>query len=263
MSITPPQTVVGAPRVPLPYGLFSVLAPREISESHWMGGGVQFAGLGTPPASGRIGPIECDADDTPGLPKSFQEGAPYSGASAFAVYGSYKCTPLGNPLSFAQQMASDRLAAWEERLVEEGLWEQLSNETLTELGALSPLDVIAAVESTLATEYGSLGVVHVGRATAVRLIEAGVVKEKNSRLFTSLGTPVIAGSGYGEGELYATPAIFGLRSEVFNSSNIEGDLLDREQNTLHAVAERFYLVGYDDSPVLHASIPAEPPTPAP
>jgi hypothetical protein len=72
-----------------------------------------------------------------------------------------------------------------------------------------------------------------------------------------LGTPVAAGAGYpGSGPageaaaagtqwMFVTPAMFGYRSEVFPSSAVRGDLLDRSKNDLYAVAERNYVLGFD------------------
>lgn len=271
MSITPPAIVVGPARAPLPYGLFSVVAPREGTADRWEGGGIQFEGLGAPPAAGVIGPFDCeDPTETVGLPKSFDGGLTLSDALPFVVYGTYKCTPIGNPLTHADEVARARLATFEEFQVERAFWygtlgaEALGNSpTLTgatqiDLGTLGAVEAIAQIESRLGSTYGSLGVIHVGRGTAVRLIREKMLEVKGSRLYTRLGTPVIAGSGYGEGDIYATPAIVAYRSEVFTSQQTTGDLLDRAQNDLYAVAERAYVIGFDDLPILHATL--TPPT---
>jgi hypothetical protein len=54
-------------------------------------------------------------------------------------------------------------------------------------------------------------------------------------------------------EIVGSPALFGYRSEVFNSSARPGDLLDRAQNNLYAVAERTYVIGFDPCPVVKAT----------
>lgn len=259
MSITPPALVTGAARAPLPYGLFSVLGLREGSVERWEGGGVEFEGLGAPPTAGAIGPYDCeDPEATPGLPKEFEGGLDLATAAPFTVYGSYKCTPIGNSIDHALDVARARLGTWEEFQAERALWARLVAETPIELGSLDPVETIAQIESNLGSLYGSLGVIHMGRGTAVHLLRRKVLEAKNNRLYTTLGTPVVAGSGYEEGEVYATPAIFGYRSDVFTSQQSAGDLLDRRQNDLYAVAERTYLIGFDDMPsILHASVTAD------
>jgi hypothetical protein len=49
----------------------------------------------------------------------------------------------------------------------------------------------------------------------------------------------------GKSWAYASPALAGYRSEVFDSSATPGDLMDRQTNVLYAIAERSYILGYD------------------
>src|SRR3546814_5926530 len=72
-----------------------------------------------------------------------------------------------------------------------------------------------------------------------------------------LGTPVVAGAGYpcthpdsvtAGSWIVATPALMLYRSEIFTATNRPGDLLDRGQNNLFGIAERRYLVGWDECP---------------
>jgi hypothetical protein len=116
---------------------------------------------------------------------------------------------------------------------------------------------IALLEDYIATEYGSLGLIHCTRGTATVLAAEDLISNTGGRLTTTIGTPVVAGAGYpgtspagaepaaGRAWVYVTPAVFGYRSEPFTSSNRAGDLFDRGQNDLYAVAERTYLLGYD------------------
>lgn len=258
MSTTPPALVPGAPRAPLPYGLFSAVALREGSGDRWEGGGVQFEELGCPPSVGVIGAPSCDEEaPTLGLPKEFEGGLPVTEASSFTVYGSYVCSPIGNGLEHAYSVAEQRLLTFEERAVEQRLWTGASvlatGDTPAAFTGLTPIStqsdlrqIIPTLEGELAEKYGSLGIIHLSRRNALLAIARGVVETKSGRLFTKLGTPVVAGSGYDDSMVVATPAMFGYRSEVFRSAQAAGDLLDRGQNNLYAVAERSYLIGFDD-----------------
>jgi hypothetical protein len=87
------------------------------------------------------------------------------------------------------------------------------------------------------------------RHSASVLLESQVLMVTGSVLATRLGTPVVAGAGYPDGSIRATPALFGLRSEVFFSSRKDYPTIDARQNDLYAVAERTYLIGFDPTGV--------------
>lgn len=257
-TIAPPSLVTGAPRVPLPFGLFSVLVPRENSGDRWLTG-VNWETLTCEPIGG-IGAAQCDTDDILGLPKDLDKmDADLGEASPFTVYGHHTCSPIGNSAEYAQEQANAHLATREEAEVERALWTgNLGNVpnfagangypalAVTSTFALADAWLaVAELEQTIAEKYGSQGVIHVSRRNAFRLIKSGAIKVNGLRLQTALGTPVVAGTGYGSEKIVVTPALFGYRSEVFNSSGREYDLLDRATNDMHAIAERTYLLGFD------------------
>jgi hypothetical protein len=116
---------------------------------------------------------------------------------------------------------------------------------------------LGLLEAIIGQQYGALGVIHLPRAVALQALGEHLLETKGGRLQTMLGTPVVAGAGYpgsgpdgssipGKPWIYASAALFGYRSDVFTSSNRAGDLLDRASNDLYAVAERTYLLGFDD-----------------
>lgn len=255
MTITPPALVTGPVRQPLPFGLFSVVAVLEDSSVRWEGGGIQFDQLGCPPDIHQIGAFDCEGD-TPGLPKTFDPSGGLGNGIQFTVYGSYKCSPIGNPLAYGQEVATARLMTFEESRAEARLWNGSGDPLDMPLAftEATPVDldtgdlsvIIPAVETAIARGYGSLGVIHMSRANATRGIDASVLEVKGGRLQTVLGTPVIAGTGYEDDLIVGTPALTGYRSGIFTSSNRPGDLLDRANNDLYAVAERSYVLAYDD-----------------
>lgn len=204
-----------------------------------------------------------------GMPKDLDSNSGDLGlATPFTVYGHFTCSPVGYPLAAAQDLATAHLLNREEQRVEQAFWTcDLGN--APGLACSTPFDVsegvggdpvcygIGALEAYLATNYGNLGVIHMTRATALAAIAAECVTSTGGRLFTALGTPVAAGSGYpgtsplgqpaipGTAWMYATPALFGYRSEVFTSTAVPGDRFTQATNDLMAVAERTYLLGYD------------------
>lgn len=193
-----------------------------------------------------------------GLPKTFNGGGVIGSADMFTVYGSYKCSTIGNTLDHAQEQAEANLVAQEESAAESQLWDQIVADSPTTVSSAGdPVTAVALLEGFLADNYGSLGVIHASKAAATALIAAGVVYSDGNDLYTMLGTPVVAGGGYpgtdntdstpksGSEYIAASPSLFGFRSEVFYSSNRPGDLLDRTVNDMYGVAERNYLLGYD------------------
>ena len=270
MAFAALQVVQRPDRVGLPYGLFSVLVPRPQSDDlHWMNG-IEWEPLTCSPVSG----TGIDCEDALGLPKSFADGGGVGDATAFNVYGSYQCSPVGRTITEAQERATLHLLSREEAGVENALWTGALGNTpnlqgatdLTSGTAVDVVDGIGQLEDFLATEYGSLGVIHMTRSGLITATAALAVVRDGQRMVTQGGTPVVAGAGYpgtspaaaapdaGETWMYATPALFGYRSDVITSSNRDGDLLDRGTNDLFAVAERAYVLGWDDCGVAAVNV---------
>lgn len=266
---TPAYTVEGTGpiRSGLPYGLFSVVSLSTPTDSHWEGG-IQWDPLGCDPVNGIGEPgVEGGVTTATGLPKTGDREPGPDYASAFSVYALWEGSSLGHSMQDAQDRATSRLLAREEARVEQALWTgDLGNTphlaagagvTIVESGVNKPTHAIGALEGFLATEYGSVGVLHMDRATAVSLLAEDLLETHNGRLHTVLGTPVVAGAGYpGSGPngeaphktkrwVYATPALMGFRSDLFFSTKLPYDLLDRSQNDLFAIAERKYTIGFD------------------
>ena len=200
-----------------------------------------------------------------GLPKTLVNNSGGIGvATPFTVYGSFTCSPVGYPDQAVQDLATTHLLTREEARVEQAFWTgdlgnipslaDAATTDLTPVGGATDLNFgLAMLEEWIVYTYGSLGVIHMPRGAALIGLGAYLLDITGGRLTTRLGTPVAAGGGYPgtspagvatNGEeiwLYATPAVFGYRSEVFTS----GPQLDRGTNTLTAVAERSYVLGFD------------------
>lgn len=258
MAIAPPTTITGATRTALPFALDSILTFRNAGR--WESG-VQFETLPCDPVGG-IGAIECEPGEDNlstaiGLPKVLDEaGIPVGTATEFTVYGHFNCSLPSVPVEVGADRAVAHLNAGEISRVEQALWTgdlgnvpALASSDTEVLPGGSPAEGIGALEQFLALNYGSLGVIHVSRALATVLLAEEVLSVQGSRLTTKLGTPVVAGAGYpgtgpdgtGQGWAYATPALFGYRSEVFQPDATPAV----GTNDLTAVAERTYLLGFD------------------
>lgn len=271
-AMTPPVLVQGAPRVPLPFGLFSVLDFRPENAAHWQGGGAQWEYIPSDPDLVRgLGPTQAIPSETFGLPVSFApspdsgvaDDPGYTTALPFTVYAPFVVSPLVWPPEAAQKRASDILNAFEEYRTEQAFWTgNLDNTPNLTDGAVSAgtftldtvWDGLGALEQFNADNYGSLGVVHMNRQYALVLLRNAALRVSGNRVFTALGTPVVIGSGYPTGSMKVSPALFGFQSDVFTSSQVRGDLLDKSKNDLYALAMRTYLIGFDHSPVGEVTI---------
>ncbi|QGJ88883.1 hypothetical protein PBI_TEAMOCIL_29 [Microbacterium phage Teamocil] len=267
MVLIAPTAPVAAPaRTALPYGLGSVLGWRN--GDRFMTG-VNWVSITCDPAGGRGGP-HCDPEDVVGLPKEFTGERTSGEALPFVVYGHDQCNIAGgNSPEEAQEFATNHLLAREEARAEQALWTgDLGNvpnfsgangyDAPVALGDYATaLEALAAVEQGLAERYGSLGVIHMSRYTATILGKH--LEKRGGRLYTrGLDTPVVAGSGYPDAQIVGTGALIGYRGDVITSSDRPGDLLDRANNTMYAVAEREYVIGFDPCPVVQAGITEGP-----
>lgn len=245
-----PKKVDPQPRVDLPFGLFSVVSFRESSDKHWLNG-IEWEAMTCDPATG-IEVVDCD--DLVNFEQTFSGAWPVGEAAAFVVQGSYKCgAPGGGALREAEEKAGAHLLAREQTQAEFYLWRRMAQDAtdVHSAGALDPEFALAALEDWLGSTYGSLGAIHASRGAAS--LWPTNIDSRGSRLYTKIGTPVSAGGGYprtapdgspaaaGETWVYASPALFGYRGEVYS----QGVQLDRGHNDLTAVANRDYAIGYD------------------
>ncbi len=270
VAVAPGSLVAGPGRSALPYGLFSTFTFRPATGDRWEAGVAWERQICDPVDA--IGAAFCDPADIVGLPKNLARNGQGSGeASPFTVYGHFNCSPVGFTVTEAQRRAEEHLTSREEQRVEFAFWTgdlgntpSLQTDVVT-LGAaaVSLAEGLGALETWIGYQYGSLGVIHLTRGAALAAAGEGLLETKGGRLLTKLGTPVAAGAGYpgtAPGVVpdiadpppldtswgYVSTAIFGYRSEIFNSSSNAGDLFDRRTNDLYAIAERNYLLGYDD-----------------
>lgn len=255
--------VVGAPRQPLPFGLFSVADIREGGDT-WIHG-VTFETLPCEPAGGYSD--SCTSGEAVGLPRTAVECPALGESTSFTVSVLHERNPVGLAPSESQNRAAQHLTTREEARVEKALWTGDLGNVPNFAGAngyAAPVDAgsfpiaeawnaVAAIEQEIAETYGSVGVIHMSREVATMLTKLGKLEVKGTRLQTPLQTPVVAGTGYGSDKIVGTPAIFGYRGAI-NTYATPGALLERGQNTLHLVADRDYLIAFDPCGVVSATL---------
>lgn len=264
VGFAPRAAIDAPPRLPLPFGLFSVLSLAEAATERWENG-VTWEAISCLPLD-EVLVADCDPAQATGFPKQFPDGPGTGEADPFTVYGTYKCSGPA-AVKDAQAKAKDRLLLREEHAAERRLWLTLAGDDPTRLDGGDPLAALARVEQFIGDTYGSLGAIHMNRASATVLAVKGLIAPNGRQMQTKLGTPVVVGTGYGDasvgpgaaltaGQFFiaASPALFGYRSEVMEPTSFPGDLMDRANNDVFGIAERNYLIGYDPCGVAFAPI---------
>ena len=254
MGYGPPQVVESQPRQALPYGLFSVLDFRNASDPHWANG-IEWESMTCAPASGIEDP-DCETflpeDEGGGGFEKFFTSVVRGSAVGFTVYGSDTCgIPGASAFRDAEENATAHLLTREEGQAEAAVWRRLASQAtdVHPSGAVSPSRALGLLEKWMGGVYGSLGVIHADREAATMLDTH--LEREGSRLVTEIGTPFVAGGGYPGTSpagaatpdvawMFASPALFGYRGEVFSER-----VIDQRNNDVYALAERQYVVGFD------------------
>lgn len=230
--------------VPYSYGLFSVADPRPITDAHWRLG-VEWqsqacleTGLTTSDCFDEVDPLE--PPDESCVIRRFEP---------FTVYSMNRDEIPGRTLAEREDDTVARLLAGEQRSAEQQLWQMLGAEAggTTDLTGSSAHYALAWLEQELAENYGGTGVIHMNRATAMTLYDS--FRVQGGRLFTPLGTPVIAGGGYDEqgGSAPSSSILFGTGPVVIYRGDVDlrQQAIDRASNTVSFVAQRDYVIGWD------------------
>jgi hypothetical protein len=238
VPVRPRQLVDPPAFAPLPYGLLSVVEPRNPADNHWQNGvtyqsrcGITMGtavydeciavttGVGTP------APANMPTQNTSSI------GVTTRGATAFTPLVEFDCAPVGNDQ--AQKIATDALNTSAPYQVEQAFWTGIvagqvvafphlaANATLTDAGgallqsvpvtgsASPPYDVadgLGYLESQLAGCYSGVGVIHVPVIAIPTLAAWGLITVQGGQLRTLNGNRVAAGGGYpGTGPTGAAP----------------------------------------------------------
>jgi len=274
------RLVPGPLFTPRPYGLWSVIQVPAAQPDHWeMGVTYEVA---CPAASLTYDP--CLAVTGLGVAPSPPAKAATTdlglrGATAFTVVEEIDCSPLGF-YDDATAKATDALTRSEARQVEAAFWtgtaggqavvfphlaalspivevEGVVLQTAAVTGTGTPVDIVEGlglIEGLLADCYDGVGVIHVPIELLPALAAYSLVSASGGQLRTAAGNLVAVGAGYhGTGPagqvtsgaywMYATGAMFGYRSPIRSFPTDQS--FDRAVNTVKAIAERTYLIGWD------------------
>lgn len=260
-NIAPAELVAPIARTPLQFGLFSVVGFREGGAGRWYNG-IQLE-TDTCAPLGAYGEGSCDpVANIPGGPIN-TENAPGDGETAegtpFSVYGWWSCSPVSYSLEDAVDKARNHLYRYEEARVEQALWTgDLGNvpnfagvnsfDAPADLGSVAVADIwraISVAEAYIAKKYGGIGIIHMSRLLAMIAIDKSL-QVRGGQLRTPLGTPIVAGTGYGSDKIVVTGDIAAYRSEPRDLTQGSAQLFNRGTNDLLAIVERDYVFAFED-----------------
>lgn len=166
-------------------------------------------------------------------------------------------------LAAGQPVVYPHLAADTEIIDEYGVTLQ-TEATIVSGGLSSPLDVVEALgllESELANCYDGIGIIHAPRVLLPAMANAFLIVRDGFRYRTASGNIIVFGAGYpgtspsggtgfGQAWMYATGSMFIYRSDVQvlpvrPETSRGSNSFDMSNNTLKAIAERTYVIGWD------------------
>jgi len=237
--------------VPYRFGLFSQVTPRTTdiggggAGDHWRLG-VQWVSQAC--ADAKVTASYCiDEDRTALTPDDYCNVAKYD---PFTVYAYNNDDVPGYSMNEDEANAISRLTNGEQEAAEEHLWDLATSAIGLDLVDLTAYPLwygLGYIEQALAEAYGGQGVIHLSRLTATML--ADQLRIEGGRLFTLLGTPVVAGGGYdkigsttpNDGLIYGTGPLVMYRSEIDTRQRA----MDKATNQASIIAQRDYVIGWD------------------
>jgi hypothetical protein len=207
-----------------------------------------------------------------GSPVPFPEPSPKAstasrqifGATPFTIFAEIDCSAVGF-YDDSTELVVQRLERTEHRELESnavvtdtelnGNLVTLQQAATIVTGAATCVEVaLGLLEAAFASCYSGTGVLHVPAELIPLLNREFLLEQDGTKLHTTNGNRVVVGTGYPGSApdgtvaanvrwMYMTSPIFGYRSEVRTFER--ETTLNRSVNTVKAIAERTYVLGYD------------------
>jgi hypothetical protein len=259
---------------PAPFGLFSVVQTPSPSDSHWVNG-IEWEHSSCAAVTGISG--QCDDEAPLGIGEDgrfLNRGNVLAQAHPFTLYGSHVCSAPGSSFDLSRTYARENLERHEQEGVEDAIWSGdlnttpvLATATTVDLTptpgtAISPRHALGLLSQHAAETFGVSGaVIHAPRLTMGVLTADCLTVRVGDRMETALGDLVSFGAGYpntspagadadpGEAWLYVTPPVIMLASDVRILPGDVSAAINTANNDLLTIAERTYVVGWDDCPL--------------
>lgn len=251
------------------YGLLTSVDAVQLDDPHWQ--------------SGFEWESDCSVITDSTLPpcpepvasKSEDGGLVFCSAEPFTVYGSYKCSTGGRPVSEAMDIAGSRLRRNKESGVEKIFWTGITpagtispslqgGNSFCDLipidltppsGAVPPVLALATLESNMVECIpGGVGVFHMNVGLLPFLARDLLYTERDGKLYSPSGQLIIAGAGYpgtgpgnvpvvaGETWIFATGLVAVFKSDIFFTPSDVSQAINRRINDITFYAEQTFSV---------------------
>lgn len=249
---TKPLLVATPTQTPARFGLLSVAQIVSEPDPHWQNG-VEYTANPLVEVVDALN-VDCTVDPDDDWP----EGLDQVTDPPLRIRTGFTCKHPGLTAEDIHSYASAKLSAAEGPSVEAAVWDQIAATSVATPAGTSAIGIVTAVgdlEAWLWTTYPGVGVLHMPRDVAVAAVAADVVKLRDGRLETALGTPVAAGAYPGTGPaattsgeawIGATGAVVLRRSEPRVYTDNAAAYFDYHTNEVFGVAERIYVASFED-----------------
>lgn len=274
-----PRQIIDPPVFsPSPFGLLSAAQPATSSGTHWQNGVTWESNcLNSNTTYEECITVTGSSGPPPAAPTMVADTNYFQrGATPFTVFAKFNCSPVGTNV---QELANEALRATASWQVERALWTGLAGAqavvwphlaasvavTGTDFALLQSVPVTGAaddvsaslgfIEQALADCYVGQGVIHIPRLAVATFDSWGLLKVVRGQLQTLAGNIVVVGAGYpgtspagaapaaGTTWIYGTGSVFELHSDVRSFQLRE--TFNRSENTVEAIAEQTYVLGWD------------------
>jgi hypothetical protein len=216
--------------------------------------------------------------------KTFTATMETFGATPFTVFAQVDCSAVGfydDSTEYARQVFTEHESTVLEQIFATGIVAGVANVQYPHLQANAAVEIaepgnrvvtlqqavtvvtggtvcvevaLGLLEAELARCHPGQGIIHVSIDLIALLDNAYLLERVGDQLLTGAGNIVVPGAGYvgaapdgtftaGVRWMYATPPVFGYRSDVRVMP--PESTLDRTDNTVMAIIERNYVLGYD------------------
>lgn len=249
------------PYTPFAHGFFAGVDVRSFDDPHERNGVWSRVQPYTNPETA-AGPDAytyadgCDPSDD--RTKTIPRGSLYTAGDPFAVYGGYRCTPVGTTAEERDDLARQALQLGEERAVEKLMVDQVTSngvnwptpfetQTVDATDGHTLANSWGGLELVLAGEYGGVGLVQVPTSLVEYLASHALIKPADGGGFTTaLGNKVVVNRSLPSNLDSSVDTLVGGAVAV-RRGPIEtlGDFrasFDRTDNTVIRIVERVYVI---------------------
>lgn len=266
--VAPPKYVAAPPVTASRFGLLSAADLIQITDPHERNG-VEFQSPPVGPA--KYTPYQCNPGSA--SPLSVEDGLPVTRVSPITVYNGFTCRAVGLSAQEMLDHARAALLGGEQAAVERLIWGEddldlrLMEDGETDVLSVTAVPLVAGIgllEKHINDSGVGVGVIHAPRELGARFAEKRQMETEGARKVTPLGnrlsfgaypgtSPTGTAPAAGTAWLVASGPVVVRRTEAKHRPDDYADSFNRSNNEIFNIAERTYVVAWDDR--VRAAVP--------